>query len=63
MKMLFKLMKKWKHQIPFKYKCGSICAYPILPKDGLVQATLKIANEDFLVEVAKKDERVLPLYL
>ena len=66
MKMLFKLMKEIEEtsKIPFKLKklVGDIYASPnFCPKDGLVQATLKIANEDFIVEVAKEDERVLPL--
>ena len=66
MDMLFKLMREIEEtsRIPFKLKklVGDIYASPnFCPKDGLVQTKLKISNEDFILQVAKEDERVLPL--
>lgn len=66
MDMLFKLMREIEEtsRIPFKLKklVGDIYASPnFCQKDGLVQTKLKISNEDFILQVAKEDERVLPL--
>ena len=66
MNMLVKLMKDIEEisKIPFKLKklVGDIYTSPNFSiENGYVQTTLKLSNEEFILQVAKEDERVLPL--
>lgn len=66
MNMLLKLMKEIEEiaKIPFKLKklVGDIYTSPNFSiENGYVQTTLKLSDEEFILQVAKEDERVLPL--
>ena len=66
MNMLVKLMKEIEEiaKIPFKLKklVGDIYTSPSFSiENGYVQTTLKLSNEEFILQIAKEDERALPL--